>query len=111
MQWVKGLEQSGLLSLLFKPYFVQSTKVTNYVRQLLVIFHGGFLWLDKLYSVDVGLISIIIGLPRVGLDPVSVLDKDKDSALIVKFKDKYDMARSSRGFSISSINDPNIRMT
>ena len=46
-EWVKGLEQSGLLSLLFMPCFGQSTEVNTYVKQLLVVFHRGYMWLDK----------------------------------------------------------------
>ena len=87
------------------PYFGQSTKVTSYVRQLLVIFHGGFLWLDKLYSFDVDLISAITRLPRAQAYLVSVLEKDKYPTHIAKVKDKYDLVRSGGGFSISSISD------
>ena len=111
IKWEKGLEHFGLLSLLFMPYFGWSTEVNNYVKQLLVIFHGGFLWLDKPYSISANLMLAITRLPRAGADPLSVLVKENDPSHIAKFKDKYDLVKSGRGFSISSINDPTICTT
>ena len=108
MEWGKGLDQSGLLSLLFMPHFGRSIEVNTYVKQLLVEFHGGYMWLDKAYSVDVNLILEITGLPQVGVDPMSFLKKDKDPSMIVRDKDKYDVVRANIGFLISSINDHTI---
>ena len=105
MEWEKGLDQSGLFSLLFMPHFGQSTKVNTSMQQLLVVFHGGYLWLDKPYSIDVNLISIITSLPQVILDPMSFLKKDKDAVMIPRIKDTYDVVRANRGFLISSINE------
>ena len=68
------------------------------------------MWLDKPYSVDVDLISVITGLQRAGTDTVSILGKDKDPALITKVKNKYDLDRANRGFLVSSINDPAVRL-
>ena len=82
------------------PHFGQMTKVTNYVMQLLVVFHGGFMWLDKPYFIDLDLILVIIGMPQVGVDQLSLLEKDIDSALIVKVKDKYDLVRVRIWFSV-----------
>ena len=110
-EWEKGLEQSGLLSLLFMPQFGQSTEVNTYVKQLLVVFHGGYLWLEKEYSVDVNLISTITGISRGWLDPLSLLEKGKDPVRISRIKKKYGMVKASRGFLILSINDPNVHFT
>ena len=51
------------------------------VKQLLVSFHGGFLWLDKKKYVDVELIAAITGLPLAGIDPTSFFKKDQDTML------------------------------
>ena len=40
-----------------------------YVKQLLVFFHVGFMWLDKPHSIDVDLILAMKGLLRLGKDP------------------------------------------
>ena len=46
MEWERGLEKVGLLSLMYMPHFGHSMDVNACVKQLLVSFHGGFLWLD-----------------------------------------------------------------
>ena len=62
------------------------------------------------YSVDVNLISTITRLPRVGTDPLSLLEKENKPTQVAKVKDRYDLVMIIRGFSISSIGDPSIRM-
>ena len=56
MEWEHGLGQSGILNLLLMPHFSRTTPVKMYVKQLLVCFHGGYLWLDKPYEVTVDLV-------------------------------------------------------
>ena len=58
-EYARGLEQSGLLNLLLMPHFGRLGLVGMYVKQLIVCFHGGYLWLDKPYEVMVDLISNI----------------------------------------------------
>ena len=61
--------------MLFMPHFSHSVQVNTYVKELLVLFHKGFLWLDRPYPVDAELISRIIGLPNEGNDLVPYLAK------------------------------------
>ena len=77
MQWESGLEQSWLLSLLFMPRFGWTREVDTYVKQLMVVFHAGFLWLDKPHSIDVDLIYEIIGFLRDGEDPEETFQEGK----------------------------------
>ena len=79
MEWARGLDQSGILSLLYMPHFGRTISINTYVKKLLVLFHGGFLWLGKPISIDVELITVIIGLPFVGMDPTPLLIKDKEA--------------------------------
>ena len=57
-EWVRGLEQSGILNMLLMPHFSCSAPVGMYVKELLVSFHGGYLWLGRTYEVTMDLISI-----------------------------------------------------
>ena len=75
MDWDEGLSHAGLTNMLFMNHFVHRIEVNTYVKNLLVCFHRGCLWLDKPYSVNVELISRIMGLPNEGVDPVSYLAK------------------------------------
>ena len=44
-----------------------------YVKQLMACFHRRCMWLDRPYSIDVELISSIIGLQNQGDNPVPYL--------------------------------------
>jgi hypothetical protein len=44
------------------------------VKQLLVVTHGGDIWLDKPFPITVDIIAQIIGLPKWGMDPALILD-------------------------------------
>ena len=47
MEWERGLDKVVLLSLMHMPHIGRSVEVNACVKQLLVSFHGGFIWLDK----------------------------------------------------------------
>jgi hypothetical protein len=65
-QWIIGLFNTCIMNFLEIPHFGRGKYVNNCVKQLLTVLHGGFLWMDKLVSIDVELISFIIGLPSDG---------------------------------------------
>jgi hypothetical protein len=52
-QWVEGLVNTGILNLLEIPHFRRGKDVNNYIKKLLEVLHGGFLWLDEPVSIDV----------------------------------------------------------
>ena len=88
------------------PHFGHTTEVNTCVKQLLVCFHGGCLWLKRNILVDVELITSITGLPLAGVDPMPFFTrKDQDATLTNRMKEKYNLSRDKRGFSIASIND------
>ena len=47
MEWAKGVSRVGLMNLLFMPHFGHSLQMVTYVKQLLVLFHRGCMWLDR----------------------------------------------------------------
>ena len=57
LEWARGLGQAGLLLLMYMSHFGRSTEVNACVKQLLVSFHGGCLWIDKKHYVDVEMIT------------------------------------------------------
>ena len=99
----KGLEQSRILSLLYMPHFGCNVPINTSFQQLLVFFHGGFLWLGNLIHVDVELIASIIGLPFATMDPTPLLKNDKKVVIAMGMKEKYDVVRNTRGFVLSNL--------
>ena len=81
MEWVEGFIHAGLMNLLFMPHFGHILQVNNYVKQQLVFFHSGFLWLDRPYMFDVELISVITSLQKKGDEPAPYFSK-KDTSRI-----------------------------
>ena len=65
-QWATGLENTWILKLMEIPHFGRGGAVNNCVKQLMEVFHGGFLWMEEPVSIDVELISFIIGLSSMG---------------------------------------------
>jgi hypothetical protein len=63
LQWATGLEKTIILGLLDLPHFGRGQYASGCVKQLLVVTHGGDIWLDKLVSIDVELIANITRLP------------------------------------------------
>ena len=67
--WASGLDKYGLLGLINMPHFGRLNEAHVCVKQLLVCFHGGTLWLTTPIPVIVDLIASITGLPKAGEDP------------------------------------------
>jgi hypothetical protein len=41
------------------PHFVKGREVNNYIKKLMEVLHGGFLWMEEPVSIDVELIAFI----------------------------------------------------
>jgi hypothetical protein len=63
------LRNTWILNLLEIPHFGKGKEVNNCIKQLMVVLHGGFVWLDQPISIDVELIVLIIGIPSMGENP------------------------------------------
>jgi hypothetical protein len=80
----------GILGLLELPHFGRGHYTNNCVKQLMVVTHGGDIWLDKLVSIDIEIIVHITGMPSWGMDPAQFLDdKTKNKSLAKEMKNKY----------------------
>ena len=101
MQWAERVGRAGLMNWIFMPHFVHNTYINTYMRQLLVCFHRGWLWLDRPYSVDVDLIAMIMGLPKEEGDPTLYLAQKNTT----RMKQKYKLQLPNKGFLIGTIED------
>ena len=99
MELAEGFSHTGFINLLFMPHFSHSLQVNTYVKQLLVLFHRGCMWLDKQHSVVAELILAIIGLPNQGDDLAPYLAQ-KDTTQI---KRKFNLKRAKKGYLIQQI--------
>jgi hypothetical protein len=68
-QWVDELAKTEILGLLEILHFGRGQEVSNYVKKLMVVTHGGYLWVEEPVSTDIELITYIIGLPSWGETP------------------------------------------
>ena len=79
-------------------------------KQLLFFFHGGCILLDTKVSIDVHLISNIMGFPKAGLDPQQFfIGKEQDKHFTTRMREKYSLTKDKRGFDTASINDKTVR--
>ena len=72
------------------PHFRRLAEVNACVKQILIFFHGGYLWLGTKILITLDLISHITGLHKVGVDPSQYFQgKDNDKNLATKLRNKY----------------------
>jgi len=72
----------------------------------------GFLWLERVVSIDTKLIAQITGLPSTREDPLPLFtDKQKDKSLAKKMKDTYETQKGAHTLDVVSINDDTFRFT
>jgi hypothetical protein len=69
LQWETRLEKTRILGLLNLPHFGRGQYASVCVKKLLLVTHGGYIWLDKIISIDVELIAHITEFPTRGMDP------------------------------------------
>jgi hypothetical protein len=104
--WASGLANTGILNLVEIPHFGRGKEVNNYVKQLMAVLHGGFLWLEELVSIDVDLIAFIKGLSSMGESLAQYLDeKTKEKALVEEMNKNYDTERGLCDIIIKRISD------
>jgi hypothetical protein len=105
------LEKTWILGILELTHFGRGKYASNYVKQLMEVTHGGDIWLENLFSIDVELIANITGLPSRDMDPVQFLDdKTKEKSLVEEMKKKYGTNRGTQGIIIKRINDTATQM-
>jgi hypothetical protein len=65
-QWEVRLAKTSILGMLDISHFGRDRDITNCIKQLMVVIHEGYLWVEEPVSIDVELITYITGLPPRG---------------------------------------------
>ena len=92
--WIASLQPSGLLNLLQIPHFGHNNEITTVVKVLLSYVHRGHLWLDRRADITIDLIHWIMGLCKVGVDPMThFIGKDQHKKLPTRLTKKYNLTR------------------
>ena len=87
------MEKAGLLHLLWILHFHPAPITIFVIRQLLYLFHDGYLWLEDPIPIMTNLIHFISYLPCKGKDPVTIAGKGSDLALAEAMKAKYKLEK------------------
>jgi hypothetical protein len=88
--WASRMDKTRILGLLDIPHFGRGRDAKKYFNKLMVITHGGYLWLEQVISIDMDLTAYITRLPTWGETPTQFLDdKTKEKALNEEMKKKY----------------------
>jgi len=104
MKWVKGVEQVGLLHMLYVPHFHISNINMVCVRQLLTLVHDGCLWPGDPILITNMLIHQITNLHYKGADPTKEFGgKSGEKYLANKMKAEYGLIKKSHRYYIHSI--------
>jgi hypothetical protein len=108
-KWAKPIYKSGIMTLLGCPPLQAQPKhqfivFTSCLEEL----HGGFLWLDHTYLVDMETMHQVSSLPRMGEDPTDVVLAQCYARRGVP---KYGTYRGMRGIIISTIKDPQVQFS
>ena len=108
--WITSLQPSGLLNLLQIPHSGHSNEINVVVKVLLSCIHGGHLWLDHRVDIMIDLIHRIMGLSKIGADPMThFIGKDQDKKLAARLTKKYNLMRGGRAYNAAQIEDKPLR--
>jgi hypothetical protein len=95
------------------PHFGRHQEVNTCVKLLLSFYHGGYVWLDRIITVDLVLIHRITGLSLKGPDPQQFYPgKTSDCLLAQHIKEAYgEVEKGKRGYKVASIEDGTMRLS
>jgi hypothetical protein len=94
------------------PHFGRGQYANKCIKQLMVVTHGRYLWLEEIVSIDVEFITYITGLSSWGEDPTQFLeDETKEKSLAEEMKNTYGTKMGSHRIIIKCISDATTIMT
>jgi hypothetical protein len=95
-QWITGFYNMGILNLLEILHFGRGKDVNNCFKRLLALVHGGVLWMDRPFSINVDLIVAIKNMPIDLEKQEQYMDeKTTEKALTKEMKKTYGIERWS----------------
>lgn len=110
-EWVRGVEHSRLLNLLWVSHYHRTSIKKFYVHQLLTLVHNGCIWLGgPILIIDI-LIHKIMHLRYKGTNPTKEFGgKTRENDLAERMKRYYGLMKKSRGYSIMSITNLTVQL-
>jgi len=110
-KWLIGVEKEGLLNLLWVSHYNCTPMTMLVIKQLLCLMHDGCLWLEEPIPITDMLIHHITHLPYTSKNPsVIFCGKGRELALVESMKEKFKMMKKWRGYAISSICNPTMKV-
>lgn len=110
-KWLRGVDKASLLNLLCVPHYNRTPIIVLVIKKLLCLVHDGCLWLEELIPITDRLIHRITQLPYTGENPAMMFGrKFCKHDLAEAMKEKFKLVKNSRGYSISSIYDPTVKV-
>ena len=110
-KWIRGVDKARLLNLLWVPHYHRAPINLIIIKQLLCLVHDGCLWLGESVPITDMLIHRITLLPHSGLNLAKEFcGKTGEHDLVERMKDKFKLVKNLRGYSISSITDPTVKV-
>ena len=107
VEWIRGVNQLGLLNLLWVPHYHCSNINTTCISKLLTLVRDGCLWLGAPISITNMLIHRIMLLIHEGLNLAKDFGENTSECdLVEKMKKKFELIKKLCGYSITSIIDP-----
>jgi len=92
------------------PYFHHAPITIFIIKHQLCLVHDGYFWLDEPIPITADLIHRISWLPCKGKDPMMIVGKSSDLALVDAMKKKYMLEKKRRGYAITSIKDKGVHV-
>jgi hypothetical protein len=93
----RGLQKVAFINLFNIPHFGWILDINACVKMLLPFVHGGYIWLDRLVSIDIDLIVCITGLASQEEDPKSLsFDKNNENTLYGSMKEKFHIQQNGK---------------
>lgn len=106
LEWIRGVDNSGFLNLLWVPHCHHTTINTTCVHQFLTLVNDGCLWLGGSIPITDMLIHIVMNLPHEGLNLAKEFcRKEGENHLEEKMKKEFSLIKNPCGYLITSINN------
>jgi hypothetical protein len=93
----RGLQKAGFINLFNIPHFGWILDINVCVKMLLPFVHGGYIWIDRLVSIDIDLIVSITGLASQEEHPTSLFFyKNNENTLYGSMKEKFHIQQNDK---------------
>lgn len=98
--------------MLWVPNYNRTSITVLVIKKLLCLVHNGCLLLEEPIPITDRLIYRITQLPYIGENPAMIFGKKgSEKALAEGMKEKLKLVKKSRGYAISGISEPAIKVT